>query len=479
MQATVVSDVPARLDRLPWSSWHWLVVIALGITWLLDGLEVTLSGSLIGILKDPRTLGMTDTEIGLTGTAYLIGAVGGALVFGYATDRLGRRKLFFLTLAVYLTATALTAFSWNFTSFLVFRAFTGCGIGGEYAAINSAVDELIPARVRGHVDLVINATFWIGAAVGAGASIVLLHLPSVPITLSWRFAFGIGAVLGLGVLLMRRYVPESPRWLLTHGEQDEADRVVSEIERHVEKECGPLPPADGTIRLRVRHRTPWSEIWNAMVHQYRERSLLGMALMVAQAFFYNAVLFTYGLILLRYYNVPSPSLGYYLLPLALGNFLGPLLIGRLFDTVGRKTMIASTYAASGILLAVTSWLFAHDLLTAWTQAFAWSVIFFIASAAASAAYLTVSEVFPLEIRALAIAVFYAIGTLAGGVGGPALFGYLTETGVRMNLFWGFLAAAVLMVAAALVEWRYGVAAERQALESISAPLSSLGAESGD
>ncbi|MBV8729374.1 MAG: MFS transporter, partial [Acidobacteriia bacterium] len=292
MQATVVSDVPARLDRLPWSSWHWLVVIALGITWLLDGLEVTLSGSLIGILKDPRTLGMTDTEIGLTGTAYLIGAVGGALVFGYATDRLGRRKLFFLTLAVYLTATALTAFSWNFTSFLVFRAFTGCGIGGEYAAINSAVDELIPARVRGHVDLVINATFWIGAAVGAGASIVLLHLPSVPITLSWRFAFGIGAVLGLGVLLMRRYVPESPRWLLTHGEQDEADRVVSEIERHVEKECGPLPPADGTIRLRVRHRTPWSEIWNAMVHQYRERSLLGMALMVAQAFFYNAVLFT-------------------------------------------------------------------------------------------------------------------------------------------------------------------------------------------
>ena len=479
MQATVVSDVPARLDRLPWSSWHWLVVIALGITWLLDGLEVTLSGSLIGILKDPRTLGMTDTEIGLTGTAYLIGAVGGALVFGYATDRLGRRKLFFLTLAVYLTATALTAFSWNFTSFLVFRAFTGCGIGGEYAAINSAVDELIPARVRGHVDLVINATFWIGAAGGAGASIVLLHLPSVPMTLSWRFAFGIGAVLGLGVLLMRRYVPESPRWLLTHGEQDEADRVVSEIERHVEKECGPLPPADGTIRLRVRHRTPWSEIWNAMVHQYRERSLLGMALMVAQAFFYNAVLFTYGLILLRYYNVPSPSLGYYLLPLALGNFLGPLLIGRLFDTVGRKTMIASTYAASGILLAVTSWLFAHDLLTAWTQALAWSVIFFIASAAASAAYLTVSEVFPLEIRALAIAVFYAIGTLAGGVGGPALFGYLTETGVRMNLFWGFLAASVLMVAAALVEWRYGVAAERQALESISAPLSSVVAESGD
>jgi MFS family permease len=479
MTPTVTSDVPFRLDRLPWSRWHWLVVIALGITWLLDGLEVTLSGSLVGILKDPRTLGLTDTQIGISGTAYLIGAVAGALVFGYATDRLGRRKLFFLTLAVYLSATAATAFSWSFGSFAVFRALTGCGIGGEYAAINSAVDELIPARVRGHVALVINSTFWIGAVVGAGGAILLLHLTSIPPTLSWRFAFGIGATLGLGVLFMRRHVPESPRWLLTHGRNDEAEQVVREIEQRVESECGPLPPPEGTIRMRVRHYTPWREIRDAMLRKYRERSVLGFALMVAQAFFYNAVLFTYGLILLRFYGVASTSLGFYLLPLALGNFLGPLVIGRLFDSVGRRVMITLTYGISGVLLALTSWLFVREVLTAKTQALSWSVIFFIASSAASSAYLTVSEIFPLEIRALAIAVFYACGTLAGGVGGPALFGYLTETGSRMNLFWGYIAASVLMVAAAGVEWRLGVAAERKPLEAISSPLSTVPAESGD
>jgi MFS family permease len=478
VDAAIESDVPARLDRLPWSRWHWLIVIALGVTWLLDGLEVTLSGSLIGILKDPRTLGLSDAQIGWSGTAYLIGAVFGALVFGYATDRLGRRKLFFFTLALYLSATAATAFSWGFGSYTVFRALTGCGIGGEYAAINSAVDELIPARVRGHVNLVINSTFWIGAAVGATGAIVLTHLSSLPPTVSWRFAFGIGALLGLGVLFMRRHVPESPRWLLTHGEKAEAERVVTEVEHRVEAECGPLPPAHGTIRLRVRHHTPWREIWDAMAHRYRKRSFLGFTLMVAQAFFYNAVLFTYGLILLRYYGVSATSLGYYLLPLAAGNFLGPLLIGRLFDTVGRRKMIALTYAGSGILLAVTSWLFARNLLTAWTQAISWSVIFFIASSAASAAYLTVSEIFPLEIRALAIAVFYACGTLAGGVGGPALFAHLTQTGVRMNLFWGYLAASVLMILAAAAEWKYGIAAERQSLESITSPLSIAPAESG-
>ncbi len=479
MTPTIVSDVPARLDRLPWSRWHWLIVIALGITWLLDGLEVTLSGSLIGILKDPRTLGLTDAQVGLTGTAYLLGAVSGALIFGYATDRLGRRKLFFLTLALYLSATAATAFSWNVASFALFRTLTGCGIGGEYAAVNSAVDELIPARVRGHVDLVINSTFWIGAALGAGAAILLTHLHSIPATLSWRFAFGIGAVLGLGVLLMRRHVPESPRWLLTHGKQQEATRVVECVEEQVERECGPLPPAEGTIRLRVREHTPWNEIRDSMFQKYRQRSFLGFALMISQAFFYNAVLFTYGLILLRYYHVSALALGYYLLPLAAGNFLGPLLIGRLFDTVGRRVMISITYGASGLLLAVVSWLFAHDLLTAWTQAISWSVIFFIASSAASSAYLTVSEIFPLEIRALAISVFYAAGTLAGGVGGPALFGYLTQTGNRYNLFWGYVAAAALMVGAAAVEWRFGVAAERQALEAVSDPLSRVTEESGD
>ena len=467
----ISSDVPARLDRLPWSPWHWRIVIALGITWLLDGLETMLGGALVGILKDPRTLHLSDSQIGLSATLYLAGAVTGALIFGYATDRLGRKRLFFITLGLYLLATAATAFSWNFWSFCLFRSLTGSGIGGEYAAINSAIDELIPARVRGHVDLVINSTFWIGAFLGSLGSVLVLHLKSVPPTLSWRFVFGIGAVLGLGVLMMRRYVPESPRWLLIHAHKGEAERVVSEIEREVAR-GRPLPAPKGIIHLQVQDHTPWRAIWNAMTQQYRERSMLGFSLMVSQAFFYNAIMFTYGLVLLRYYNVPAESVGYWLLPLSVGNFLGPLLIGRLFDTVGRKKMIAITYSASGILLAIASLLFLKDWLSLFTQALSWSIIFFIASAAASSAYLTVSEVFPLEIRGLAIAVFYACGTLVGGVGAPALFGALTETGSRLMLFWGYMAGAALMVGAALMEWIHGVAAERQPLESISAPLSS-------
>jgi MFS family permease len=467
----VESNVPARLDRLPWSRWHSKVVIALGITWLLDGLETMLGGALVGILKDPRTLHLSDSDIGVSATVYLAGAVIGALVFGYATDRLGRKRLFFITLGVYLLATAATAFSWNFWSFCLFRSLTGAGIGGEYAAINSAVDELIPARVRGHVDLMINSTFWLGAFIGSLGSVFMLHLTFVPPTLSWRFVFGIGAVLGLGVLMMRRYVPESPRWLLIHGQKAEAERVVAEIEEQA-AEGRPLAPAEGILRLQVQDHTPWREIWDAMTRQYRERSILGFSLMVSQAFFYNAVMFTYGLVLLRYYNVPAESVGYWLLPLSVGNFLGPVLIGRLFDTVGRKTMIALTYSTSGILLAIAAWLFLNGWLTFYMQAISWSIIFFIASSAASSAYLTVSEVFPLEIRALAIAVFYACGTLIGGVGAPALFGALIQTGSRAMMFWGYIAGAALMVGAAVIEWTHGVAAERQPLESVTAPLSS-------
>lgn len=467
----IQTNVPTRLDRLPWSRWHLLVVVALGITWLLDGLEGNLAGSLAGILKQKDTLGLTDAQLGLSSTIYLIGSVSGALIFGYLTDRWGRRKLFFITLLLYLSATAATAFSWNFISFTFFRSLTGAGIGGEYAAVNSAVDELIPANVRGHVDLIINSTFWIGAALGSGASLLLLNNSFLPSTLSWRIAFFLGAVIGIVVLVMRRYVPESPRWLMIHKHEQEADEVVTSIENKVTGgHPDRLPPATKTIKLVARKTTPLSEIWDAMVHQQKKRSVLGFALMVSQAFFYNAVLFTYGLVLLRYYAVPARKLGLFLVPLALGNFLGPLLMGRLFDTLGRKVMISGTYIASGLLLALTAWLFRLGVLTAITQALCWSAIFFVASSAASSAYLTVSEIFPLEIRAMAISVFYAFGTLAGGVIGPALYGYIVGTGSRSLLFWGYVLGAAVMVAGGCTEVFLGVNAERKPLEEIARPL---------
>jgi MFS family permease len=467
----IESHVPARLDRLPWSRWHWLIVISLGATWILDGLEVTLAGSLGGILTHHETLGLTDAQVGASATFYLAGAVLGALLFGYGTDRLGRKKLFFITVAVYLVATGLTAFSWNFASYAFFRALTGAGIGGEYAAINSAIDELIPARVRGRVDLIINGSYWLGAALGAMATVVLLDPRYFPIWLGWRCAFGIGAVLGLVVIFFRRWIPESPRWLMIHGYENEAERIVDEVERNV---VGTTLPEHETppTRIRTRTHTPFHEIWNAIVHEHRRRSLLGFVLMLTQAFFYNAIFFTYGLVLMRFYNVPANNVGSYLLPFALGNVLGPLLLGHLFDTIGRKPMITTTYVISGVLLAFTGWLFHAGLLNAQTQTLAWSIIFFVASAAASSAYLTVSEIFPLEIRALAIAIFYAIGTLAGGVGAPLLFGWIIGTGSSTALFVGYLIGAALMILGGLVEAWLGVSAERRALEHIAAPLSS-------
>jgi MFS family permease len=474
----IESYVPARLDRMPWSRWHWLIVISLGATWILDGLEVTLAGSLGGILTRHETLGLTDTEVGASATCYLAGAVIGALLFGYGTDRFGRKKLFFITVAVYLIGTALSAFSWSFASYAAFRALTGAGIGGEYAAINSAIDELIPARVRGQVDLMINGSYWVGAALGSGATIVLLDPRRLPIWLGWRCAFGIGATLGLIVIFFRRWVPESPRWLMIHGRNDEAEHIVSDVEAKIaaERSNGVKEYWSDTLptRIRTRTHTPWREIWDAIMHEHRRRSLLGFVLMLTQAFFYNAIFFTYALVLMRFYDVPERSVGGYLLPFALGNALGPVLLGRLFDTIGRKQMIAATYGAAGILLALTGWLFHAGLLTAQTQTLAWTIIFFIASAAASSAYLTVSEIFPLEIRALAIAFFYAVGTLAGGVGAPVLFGWIIGTGSSTALFVGYLFAAALMVFGALTEMLIGVPAERRSLEHIAAPLSSKG-----
>ena len=470
---TIESHVPARLDRMPWSGWHWLIVVSLGATWILDGLEVTLAGALGGILTRRETLALTETEVGASATCYLAGAVLGALLFGYGTDRFGRKKLFFITVAVYLIGTALSAFSWNFASYALFRALTGAGIGGEYAAINSAIDELIPARVRGRVDLMINGSYWIGAALGSGATLFLLDSQRFPISLGWRFAFGIGATLGLIVIFFRRWIPESPRWLMIHGRNQEAEETVDQVERVIMAGRGALPAHDFLpTRIHTRTHTPWREIWNAVAHQHRHRSFLGFVLMSTQAFFYNAIFFTYGLVLMRFYGVPGQNVGGYLLPFALGNLLGPFVLGHLFDTIGRRQMIAATYGVSGVLLALTAWLFDVGFLTAQTQTLAWTIIFFIASAAASSAYLTVSEIFPLEIRAFAIAIFYSVGTLVGGVFAPWLFGWIIQTGSSGALVAGYLAAAVLMTLAAIVELWIGVPAERQPLEHIAAPLSS-------
>ena len=470
----VTTLVPARLDRLPWSRFHTMIVIALGVTWILDGLEVTLKGAISGVLQEPQTLHFSSAEIGLIASFYLAGAVAGSLFFGYLTDRFGRKRLFFITLSIYLIGVLLTAFSWNLWSFIVFRFITGSGIGGEYAAINSAIDELIPARLRGRIDLYINGSYWVGAAIGSLATIALLDPNLLPVDLGWRVGFGIGAVLGLGILLVRRHVPESPRWLMTHGYEEEAERVVSQVEKEVEETTGkPLPPlpAHAAITIYPRHHFGFRVIIETMFRRYPKRSILGLSLMVSQAFLYNAIFFTYALVLTRFYQVPSSQTGLYLLPFAISNFVGVLVLGSLFDTIGRRQMISSTYAIAALLLLITGYLFSQDVLTAVTQTALWTVIFFFASPAASAAYLTVSEIFPLEMRALAIALFYAIGTGTGGVLAPWIFGTLIGTGSRTDVFYGYLFAAALMFGAALVEVAYGVRAERRSLEEIAEPLS--------
>jgi len=470
----VETDIPARLDRLPWSRFHTLVVAALGITWILDGLEVTLAGSVAGALKASPVLRLDNAEVGLAASAYLGGAVLGALFFGWLTDRLGRKKLFFITLAVYLLATAATALSWDFASFAAFRFLTGAGIGGEYAAINSTIQELIPARVRGWNDLVVNGSFWIGAALGAGGAIVLLDPQLIDPEYGWRLCFGIGAALALVIFTMRLWLPESPRWLMTHGRAAEAERVVADIERRVMADERMTPPVGlPRVRLRARTHTPLVEVIDTIIHRHRQRALVGLALMTAQAFFYNAIFFTYALVLTDFYGIPASAVGWYILPFAAGNFLGPLLLGRLFDTIGRRPMIAVTYIFSGVLLAISGALFERSVLSAAGQTVAWTVIFFFASSAASSAYLTVSETFPLEIRALAIALFYAVGTGVGGMAGPWLFGVLIDTGSRASLFGGYLLGAGLMVAAGVIAALFAVKAERRSLEDVARPLAAV------
>jgi MFS family permease len=467
----IETDIPSRLDALPFGRFHLLVIVALGITWILDGLEVTLAGALSGELTQRSSLGLTSSQVGLAGSFYLCGAVLGAFGFGWLTDRLGRKKLFSITLAVYLAATAATGLSWDAWSYIFFRFLTGAGIGGEYAAVNSTIQELIPARFRGWTDLLINGSFWIGAAMAAGGSTVLLDPHVIDPAFGWRLAFLIGTAIGLAILIMRRWIPESPRWLITHGHGREADKIVGEIEAHFDRSTNPGADARRKVRLRTRDHTPLREVARALFQTYRQRTFVGFALMSAQAFFYNAIFFTYALVLTRFYGIPADQVGWYILPFAAGNVLGPILLGRLFDTIGRRTMITSTYAISGVLLAATGLLFRENLVSAPMLTVAWMVVFFFASTAASSAYLTVSETFPLEMRALAIAFFYAIGTGVGGVAGPILLASLIESGSRSSVASGYFLGALLMIGAAAAEAVWGVAAERKPLEEVSRPLS--------
>ena len=473
LSPTVVqTDIPFRLDRLPLSRFHLLVVVGLGVTWILDGLEVTIVGSLGPALQSAQTLNLSSANLGAVASFYVVGAVTGALGFGWITDRFGRRLVFYVTLIVYLTGVLLSALAWDFWSFALFRMVTGLGIGGEYAAVNSAIDELIPAKYRGRIDLVVNGSFWLGAAAGALAAPVLLDQNLLPVNVGWRLGFGIGGVLGFSILMLRRFVPESPRWLVTHCRGEEAEETVKRIEADVVKSTGRnLPPTHGSLKVHPRKVFGLGLILSAMLGRYRQRSILALTLMVAQSFLYNSVFFTFGLIIANFYHVPNEQVGLYLFPLAIGNFCGPLLLGSLFDTVGRKKMIAGTFAMSGVLLLVTAYMFGAGLLSATTQTIAWCIIFFFASAAASSAYLTASEIFPLETRALAIACFYALGTAIGGGTSPLLFGWLIESGSAWRVSFGYAIAALLLLFAAGTELKLGVDAEGKSLERIANPLS--------
>ncbi|MBB4893852.1 MFS family permease [Streptomyces olivoverticillatus] len=471
---TITTSVPARLDRLPWSRWHWTVVVGLGTVWILDGLEVTVVGNIAGRLSEQGS-GLPISSGGVTGMAaalYVAGACSGALFFGRLTDKFGRKKLFMVTLAVYLTATALTALSYSSWWFFTFRFLTGFGIGGEYAAINSAIDELIPAVYRGRVDLIINGSFWLGAIGGSLLSVLMLDTAIFPKDVGWRLTFGMGVILGLVILLVRRQVPESPRWLFIHGRSTEAEQLVTTIEKRIETEKGaPLPPAKGEIRIRPRESIGFRSIARTVFVDYRKRAVLGLALFIGQAFLYNAITFGFGAILTRFYGVSTSRTGYFFAVIAVGNFLGPLLLGKLFDTVGRRIMISSTYLLSGVLLFGTAWLFGTGRLNDVTLTACWAVVLFFASAGASSAYLTVSEIFPMETRAMAIAFFYGVGTAAGGISGPLLFSSLTQNGVVGDTVLAFQIGASLMCMAGVVAAFLAVRAEGRSLEDIATPLS--------
>jgi MFS family permease len=477
----VRSLVPARMDRLPWTRFHWLIVIGLGVSWILDGLEIQIVASIGTVLQKTDTLGLSSSQVGLLGSVYLLGQVVGALVFGRLTDRLGRKRLFIWTLALYLLASGIAAFSFSLWFLLIWRFVAGLGIGGEYTAINSAIDELIPSHYRGRVDIAVNGTYWAGAMIGAGASVLLLDPNLLPVDIGWRVGLLIGPVLGLIIIGLRRTIPESPRWLMTHGREEEAERTVDEIEARVQHEGVHLEPVPESKALEVKAQPPipYTTIARVMLKRFPSRSFLGFSMMVTQAFLYNAIFFTYALVLSNIYGVPENRIGVYFFPFAVGNLLGPLLLGHFFDTIGRRKMILATYGGSGVLLLITAFFFRAGVLDATTQTVCWSIIFFFASAGASSAYLTVSEIFPLELRGQAISFFFAISQLAGGVAAPFIFGKLVDAsnkGANLDpLFWGYVFGGAIMMAGGLIAWFFGVNAERKALEDIANPLSAVNA----
>jgi MFS family permease len=477
---TIETSVPARLDRLPWSKFHWRVVFGLGIVWILDGLEVTIIGFLAPTLTEAGSgIALTEGQIALAQSIYVAGACLGALFFGQLTDRFGRKKLFLITLSLYLLATVATAFSQTALWFLAARFFTGAGIGGEYSAINSAIDEMIPARARGRVDLIINGSFWLGAVIGGLLSLLFLKESIFALDVGWRVAFAMGATLGLGILFLRRNLPESPRWLFIHGHEQEAERLVDGIEAEVREETGQeLEEPGDSIKVRQRRSIPFREIARTVFKVYPKRAVLGFSLFIGQAFLYNAVTVTLGLTLTTYLGVGANKVGLFYAVFAAGNFLGPLFLGRLFDTIGRRPMIAGTYLVSAVMLVGVAVLFNGEQFSDWGLTFALGATFFFASAGASSAYLTVSEVFPMEIRALAIAFFYAIGTAIGGITGPLVFQKLGESGDPGQVAIAYLIGAAVMAVGGITEIFLGVRAEQQPLENIAKPITAEEAEDG-